>query len=125
MSNFISSGSKAEIMVAAYLRKSGYIISKMNYHSKYGEIDIIAENRERVIFVEVKMRGKDAIVAPAEAVDAFKQRKILLTAKDYLLKAHLGDLELRFDVAEVFEEESTAVNKRYRLHYIRNAFGNF
>ena len=42
-----------------------------------------------------------------------------------LLKAHLGDLELRFDVAEVFEEESTAVNKRYRLHYIRNAFGNF
>ena len=75
MSNFISSGSKAEIMVAAYLRKSGYIISKMNYHSKYGEIDIIAENRERVIFVEVKMRGKDAIMAPAEAVDVSNKEK--------------------------------------------------
>lgn len=125
MSKILSVGSKAELMVAAYLRKSGYIISKMNYRCKYGEIDIVAENDKYVLFVEVKMRGKNALVSPAEAVDAVKQHKIMLTAKDYLSKAHLGDIQPRFDVAEVFEEESTAVDRRYRLHYIRNAFGSF
>ena len=71
-------GKKAEQLVADFLRKKGYIIAKTNYHSRYGEIDVIAENQKYVCFVEVKMRGENAIFTPAEAVDRRKQQKIIL-----------------------------------------------
>ena len=116
-------GKNAELMVADILRKNGAIVSKMNYRSRYGEIDIIAETRKHVLFVEVKLRKKDSLVSAAEAVDNYKQQKILLTAKDYLSKANLDeDLTVRFDVAEMtyeFDENGQAV---YDFNYIKNAF---
>ncbi len=122
MNNIFSKGKNAELMVAAYLRKQGCIIAKMNYHSRFGEIDIIAETKTTVMFVEVKMRGQNSIMAPAEAVDAAKQRKIVNTANDFLLKSHLTGLQPRFDVAEVFEEALPNGKKRYKINYIKNAF---
>ena len=115
------SGKNAELLVAAFLRKNGLIISKMNYRSRYGEIDIVAESENRIYFVEVKFRGENYIVSPAEAVDTFKQQKLIKTAKDYIAKAHVEDLQPRFDVAEVFIINENG-NKHYRINYIRNAF---
>lgn len=115
-------GRNAELMVAAYLRKSGCIIAKMNYHSRYGEIDIIAETHKTIIFVEVKMRSENSLVSPAEAVDQFKQRKIVSTANDFIIKSKITGLQPRFDVAEVFEETSPDGKKKYRINYIKNAF---
>ncbi len=118
-----SVGRKAERMVADVLRKNGAIISKMNYHSRYGEIDIVAETRKFIIFVEVKLRRKDSLVSPGQAVDSQKQRKIILTARDYLAKSQLGDtLKVRFDVAEVVYEVHDNSNVTYSLNYIKNAF---
>ena len=114
-------GKNAELLVAAFLRKNGLIISKMNYRSRYGEIDIVAESENRIYFVEVKFRGENYIVSPAEAVDTFKQQKLIKTAKDYIAKAHVEDLQPRFDVAEVFIVNENG-NKHYRISYIRNAF---
>ncbi|MBQ6816389.1 MAG: YraN family protein [Clostridia bacterium] len=122
MNNIFLKGKNAELMVAAYLRKHGCIIAKMNYHSRFGEIDIIAETKSTIMFVEVKMRGQNSIMAPAEAVDAAKQRKIVSTANDFLLKSHLTGLQPRFDVAEVFEETLPNGKKRYKINYIKNAF---
>ena len=116
-------GKNAEIMVAGVLRKNGAIVSKMNYRSRYGEIDIVAETRKYVLFVEVKLRKKDSLVSAAEAVDGYKQQRILLTAKDYLSKAHLDeDLTVRFDVAEVTYETDKDGKIVYTLNYIKNAF---
>ena len=116
-------GRNAELMVASVLRKNGAIISKMNYHSRYGEIDIVAETRKYLIFVEVKLRKKDSLVSPGQAVDSYKQQRILLTAKDYLLKAHIDDeLQVRFDVAEVTYETDASGKVIYHLNYIKNAF---
>ncbi len=117
-----SKGKNAELMVAGFLRKNGCIIAKMNYHSRYGEIDIIAEDEKNVIFVEVKMRSKGAIMSPAEAVDVHKQRKIILTAQDFLVKSNLSDLQPRFDVAEVYEDVNKVGDNIYRIRYIKNAF---
>lgn len=116
-------GKNAELMTAAVLRKNGAIISKMNYRSRYGEIDIVAETRKYVIFVEVKLRKKGSLVSAAEAVDTYKQRRILLTARDYLAKAHLDDeLTARFDVAEITYDTDQNGKVTYSLNYIKNAF---
>ncbi len=123
MKNSSVIGKNAELMVAALLRKNGAIISKMNYHSRFGEIDIVAETRKHIIFVEVKLRKKDSLVSPAQAVDSYKQQRILLTAKDYLSKAHISeDLQVRFDVAEVTYETDYNGCIKYHLNYIKNAF---
>ena len=53
-------GQRAEQLVAETLRKNGAIISKMNYRSRYGEIDIVAETHKYLIFVEVKLRKKNS-----------------------------------------------------------------
>ncbi|MBE6797154.1 MAG: YraN family protein [Ruminococcaceae bacterium] len=123
MSCSIDKGKAAELMVAAFLRKNGCIIAKMNYHSRYGEIDIIAETQKTVMFIEVKRRKEGALVSPAESVDTNKQRKIILTAEDFLSKSRLQHLQPRFDVAEVYEEEMPDGQTKIRVHYIKNAFG--
>lgn len=116
-------GTLAEQMVAEYLRKHGCIIFKTNYRCKYGEIDIIAETRTHILFIEVKMRKEDNLVSPAESVNSAKQQRILLTAKDFLSKTNLEELQPRFDVAEVFYETDSYGERHYKLHYIKNAFG--
>ncbi len=123
MSTTLDKGKAAELMVAGYLRQKGCMIAKMNYHSRYGEIDIIAETQKTVMFIEVKRRSGDYLVSPAEAVDQFKQRRIILTAQDFIKKAHIENLHPRFDVAEVFEEQLPDGKIEMRVHYIKNAFG--
>ena len=111
-------GNKGESLVAEYVKKKGFIISARNYHSKYGEIDIIAENNDMVLFIEVKTRSERSLVRPYEYVDKLKQRKLFITADIYLRNNAYG-LQPRFDVAEVFVGE----NGDMRLHYFENAFG--
>lgn len=113
-------GDKGEDLTAKYLRERGFIITKRNFHSRYGEIDIIAENEQYILFVEVKTRKSGAFVSGFSAVDIHKRRKIIATAEEYLSKT-LTDLQPRFDVAEITvfgEKERT----EYKMNYIENAF---
>lgn len=117
-------GRNGELMTAALLRKNGYIINKMNYRTRFGEIDIIAESKKYIIFVEVKLRRAGSLVSPAESVDIHKQRRIITAANEYLGIAHLGDnLQPRFDVCEITECIGKDRKRIYKLHYIKNAFG--
>ena len=84
-----------------FLRKSGYEILKRNYQCRFGEIDIIAQKDDFIIFVEVKTRKKGSIVSAAEAVDSFKIQRIIKTAQDFIVKTSC-ELQPRFDVAEVY-----------------------
>lgn len=113
-------GKNGETRVASFLRKSGYTIIKRNYQCRFGEIDIIAEKDEFIVFVEVKTRKKDSMVSPLESVDTFKQQRIIRTAEDYIVKT-LCELQPRFDVAEVYVEDNGEKIK-YSLNYIANAF---
>ena len=63
-------GRLGEEYVAQYLRKNGCIVIKMNWRDRYGEVDIIAEDKENIIFVEVKTRTQGAMVSGIEAVDS-------------------------------------------------------
>ncbi len=114
-------GNAGEKLVADFLRKKGYIISKTNFHSRFGEIDIIAENNEYLLFVEVKTRAETAIAEPKEFVDTLKQSKIISTANYYLMY-NPTTLKIRFDVAEVKLIENGGLRKA-TVNYIENAFG--
>lgn len=119
--NIGKTGKNGEDMVAAFLRKRGLAVIKRNYQCRFGEIDIIAETDEYIIFVEVKTRKKDSIVKGVEAVDSRKQQRIMLTAEDYISKT-LCEKQPRFDVAEVIIEETEKSGIKYSLNYIKNAF---
>lgn len=93
-------GNLGEDAVCAYLERQGAVILCRNFTVRGGEIDVIAQQGECLLFVEVKTRRPDALVSGAAAVDAAKQRRIIRTAEQYLLK-YPSELQPRFDVAEV------------------------
>ena len=121
MSHANEIGRIGEEMVEKFLRSRGYIIYARNHHEKYGELDIVAENRDIMLFVEVKTRRSDSIMNPADAVDYDKQQKLINTARAFLKKAHhFGDV--RFDIAEVTYTVDNGGEYHFSLNYIKNAF---
>ncbi len=94
-------GLAGEVLAARFLRDKGYTILSSNYHSRFGEIDIIANEGPYIVFVEVKARSEGSIILPREAVTFEKQRKLLRTASQYM-RAYPSNLQPRFDVVEVW-----------------------
>ncbi len=119
--NIGKTGMEGEKRVANFLRKNGFSIVKRNYHTRYGEIDIIAENEQFILFVEVKTRKSYSMVSGVEAVDSFKQRRIMLTANDYIVKTEC-EKQPRFDIAVVTVLEREDDTTGYKLKYIENAW---
>lgn len=111
-------GPAGEKHIAKLLKRKGFHILEQNYHSRFGEIDIIAENRQYIVFVEVKTREKGSLVAPFEAITPAKQRRLLLTAETYLA-AHSVTVQPRFDAAAVYTEQGRIVGEEY----LENVFG--
>ena len=77
-------GAKGEAMVARFLRNKGFSVVARNYQCRYGEIDIIAEDGECVIFVEVKTRSDGMKYSPSDAVNSTKRAKIIASSQIYL-----------------------------------------
>ncbi|MFQ3548926.1 MAG: YraN family protein [Armatimonadota bacterium] len=98
-------GLSAEILASSYLAEIGYKIIDSNYHSRYGEIDIIANENENLVFVEVRCRRTNTYGSPIESITNKKKNNIILTAQDYIEKKQLYDMPCRFDVVEVTSNE--------------------
>ena len=111
-------GKWGEIYAARLLRDKGYKIESVNYRVRGGEIDIIAGNKQYLVFVEVKTRGKNPFDTPAASVDYNKQRKITLTASEYLQRFPT-DRQPRFDVIEISMDKDCKVTQ---INHIENAF---
>lgn len=111
-------GKAGEDYTTQWLENQGFRTIARNYHSRYGEIDIIAENDEYIVFVEVKTRQDGAMVSALEAVTREKQRKILLTAQTFLSERPSA-LQPRFDVSAV----TVVRGEIFGLQYFPNAFG--
>ncbi len=98
-------GNIGEFDAVEFLKDKGYRILQTNYKTKFGEIDIIAQDGNVIVFVEVKLRSTLAYGRPIEAVDARKQRKIRKVAEFYLMVKHKSESDVRFDVIEVLDNE--------------------
>ncbi len=100
-------GAWGEALAAQYLRKKKYSIISSSYRSKYGEIDLIACNKQYLVFVEVKLRKTNKFAEGREFVDFYKQNRLRATAAMYLASADT-ELQPRFDVIEIYAPEGTA-----------------
>lgn len=94
-------GHNGEETAAEYLKKQGIAILTKNYYTRYGEIDLIAKDKNEYVFVEVKTRNSSKHGQPQEAVNKFKQKNLILTSRFYLQKHNLEEADWRIDVIEI------------------------
>lgn len=112
-----SLGRDGESHVANYLRNDGFTIIAHNYALKNGEIDLIARKKDLLLFVEVKTRRGTPLFDMTELVGHSKQKKIISVAKQFLAQHNIMDVDCRFDVALVIQQQRT-----FELSYIPDAF---
>ena len=113
-------GAWGEALAAEYLRKKHYKIIASGFHSRFGEIDLIARNRKFLVFVEVKQRKSPFFAQAKEYVDARKRDRIRMTASIYLSR-NPTNLQPRFDVIEIYAPEGTAT-LHPEIHHLEDAF---
>lgn len=97
----IITGGHGEDLACEYLKREGYEILERNYRIRGGEIDIVAKDREYLVFVEVKTRWSHEYGLPAESMTPWKIKALLKTAQFYLLKIGWDDGPYRLDFVSV------------------------
>ena len=110
-------GAKGEEIAVKEMEKAGYTILERNFRRASGEIDIIAQKENMLVFTEVKFRQTEKNGAPCEAVTKEKQKRITETAQYYIAENNISTQDIRFDVAEIMQKHA----KLY-FRYIENAF---
>ena len=123
-------GQWAEQAALALLQSQQYECIERNYHSRYGEIDLIVKRDKQLVFVEVKARSIGSYAEACEVISLAQQRKIIKTAQWFLQKSpHYEEFDCRFDVicfdfpqkiAKTVQQDFS--NFHYDLQWIENAF---
>lgn len=112
-------GKWGEALAAEYLRKKKYRLVAVNYYTRFGEIDIIAQKRGVLAFVEVKLRKNDNFASAREFVSPAKCNKIKLSAQLWLT-SNPTKLQPRFDVIEIYAPDG--MTGSVNIEHIENAF---
>lgn len=107
-------GNAAELRAATHLAESGLKLVETKFRCKCGEIDLIMQDGEQLVFVEVRYRKHNTFGAATESVTCRKQQKLVLTAQ-YYLQSHKVDQPCRFDVV--------GISGNGEVDWVRNAFG--
>ena len=98
-------GKKAEDIACSFLQTNGLTLIERNYRCRFGEIDLIMQDSDTLVFVEVRYRGSDNFGDGAESIDANKRRKLVFTANHYLQKTSFTHAS-RFDVIALAPNQS-------------------
>lgn len=106
-------GNLAEDKAVIYLKEKGYNILYKNFYTIYGEIDIIGEKDDLIVFFEVKYRKNIKKGYPREAVSKAKQDKIKKTALMYISENNIINKDFSFDVIEILENEITHIENAF------------
>ena len=112
-------GRWGEECAAGYLKKKKYTIVGRNYACRFGEIDILAENRQYLVFCEVKLRKNAEFAQAREFVTASKQRRLIAAAQLWL-SSNPTAKQPRFDVIEIYAPQGA--EGEVRINHIENAF---
>lgn len=111
-------GCTVEQFVCRYLQKQGLNSIEANYRCRVGEIDLIMQDKDVLVFVEVRYRHDTCFGNPLETITFNKQKKIIKTAYYYLSKFCSIDAPCRFDVVAVVGNL-----QQPRVEWIKDAFG--
>lgn len=115
----VAIGRKAEKSAEKFLRRRGYRILHRNLRLPRGEIDIVAEHKGVLVFVEVKARSSDEFGTPIEAVNYRKRKQLSRLAEQYIAHYESTERDYRFDVVEVYLRSDGKVS---RIEVIQDAF---
>jgi putative endonuclease len=109
-------GKKGEDIAVEYILKNKYELIERNFNCRQGEIDIIAKDKNEIVFIEVKTRTNKKYGKPIDAVTPLKIKHILNSIKYYVFINKLENTFIRIDVIEVYQKE----RKTY-INHIKNA----
>lgn len=109
-------GQKGEDLATEHLKNEGFKILFRNWKWGKNEVDIIAENKDLVVFAEVKTRTGDFQMHPVTAVTREKQRSIIFAADGYLQKFNINK-ESRFDIITIIKKGDL-----FEIDHIEGAF---
>ncbi len=111
-------GKDSEQLACKFLERQGYRLVQRNFHSKWGEIDLIMRKGQELVFVEVRSKSNRDYGQPAETVDKNKQEKIRKTAQLYLYQhQEMKQCYCRFDVIGVVWQNGLA-----QIEWLADAF---
>ena len=110
----IERGRLGEDRARAHLESKGYRFREANYRARLGELDLVMEDGEVIVFVEVRTRRSADFGLPQETIGFRKRQRVVRTALDYLKARRLIGKDLRFDVVCIGPAG---------LEHIPNAFG--
>lgn len=110
-------GQRSERMAEEFLRRQRYTILARNYRCGLGEIDLIALDRDTVVFVEVRSHTGQRFGDPLESITLRKQRQIAKAALDYVMRQRVENRPFRFDVIGILWDGDTP-----RISHVKNAF---
>ena len=116
MAKWNETGKDGESVARAFLEKQGYRITHTNWHWHHYELDIVAVKDACLVVVEVKTRSEDYLLAPEEAVDAPKIRRIVAAADAYVRFFNL-ELPVRFDIITLIKGK-----EGFQIEHIDDAF---
>ena len=106
-------GTQGEQQALTYLQRQGYKLLARNFRVKGGEIDLIMQDKNTLVFVEVKMRASAAFGGPLGAITAAKQKRLTLAAALFLKTNRLKFDSIRFDAVAVLAQEITHVKNAF------------
>ncbi len=121
-------GERAEQFASKYLEQQGLDIIERNYNTRRGEIDIIAMDKETMVFVEVRLRTHGGFGGAAQSIDPRKQARLVCAAQHYLQINHLTDAQpCRFDAICLNSINTSSADKELKpenneVDWIRDAF---
>lgn len=115
-------GAKGEEIAVRYLKRRGYRIIERNYRSRLGEIDIIAEEGDDLVFIEVKTRSDILFGSPFESVTVQKQKQLSKVALEYISKQDCHNRPARFDVVGIEFQKGSNTFQDAAIELLQNAF---
>ncbi|MCK5558621.1 MAG: YraN family protein [Candidatus Hydrogenedentes bacterium] len=112
-------GKAGEKLAVRALRRAGYRVLTRNFRARGGEIDVVADHRGTIVFVEVKTRRSDSFASPELSVNSRKRRNLARAAWYFLELNSLTERDCRFDIVSIVNEPQSG---RPKVEIIPNAF---
>ncbi|MCI8277769.1 MAG: YraN family protein [Clostridia bacterium] len=110
-------GNKGEEIASRYLEKNEYEIIARNFKCAKGEIDIIAKDKEDIVFIEVKTRRNENYGKPVDSVNFIKQKHIKEVSKFFMYLNNIKDFSIRYDIIEIYKKEN-----KFLINHLKNLF---
>lgn len=108
-------GEQAELWAAKFLQQQGLTLIARNYRCRFGEIDLVMQDGEVLVFVEVRLRSGNSFGGAAASIDSHKQKRLISTAQHYLSQLPCTP-PCRFDAMVMDDAEGRG------LQWLKNAF---